>query len=149
MKEKVLRPAAVVLFAALAVAPCFAHHMAVVVSKRNGITGMTSDHLEKIFRQETRKWSDGGEIRLVLHRSSPGETETLARLNKMTPQQWQNWVAAHRESIQFVELDEDVLKYVENTPGAIGLVDVRSVTDHVNIIRVNGKVPMEAGYLPH
>jgi ABC-type phosphate transport system substrate-binding protein len=149
MKEKVLRPAAVVLFAALAVAPCFAHHMAVVVSKQNGITRMTSDHLEKIFRQETRKWSDSGEIRLVLHRSSPGETETLARLNKMTVQQWQNWVAEHRQSIRFVELDEDVLKYVESTPGAIGLVDVRSVTDHVNIIRVNGKVPMEAGYLPH
>jgi hypothetical protein len=41
------------------------------------------------------------------------------------------------------------LSYVEKTPGAVGLVDVRSVNDHVNIVRVDGKVPMEEGYLPH
>jgi len=48
-----------------------------------------------------------------------------------------------------VDSDEDVLNYVEKTPGAIGLVAVRSVNVHVNIIRVDGKVPMEEGYLPH
>jgi hypothetical protein len=41
------------------------------------------------------------------------------------------------------------LIYVENTPGAVGLVEVHSVNDRVNVVRVDGKMPMEDGYLPH
>jgi ABC-type phosphate transport system substrate-binding protein len=128
---------------------CFAHHMAVVVSKQNGVSALSSAQLRKIFLVETKKWPDGRSIQLVMHRASNGEAVTLQRLNKMSAQQWQNWVSEHKDSVTLVDSDEDVLNYVENTPGAVGLVDVRSVNDHVNIVRVDGKVPMEAGYLPH
>lgn len=140
---------AVILFAIVSVAPCFAHHMAVVVSKQNGVTAVSSAQLRKIFLVETRKWADGKSIQVVLHRASNGEAITLQRLNKMSTQQWNNWITAHKDSLRLVDSDEDVLEYVENTPGAVGLVDVRSVNDHVNIVRVDGKVPMEEGYLPH
>lgn len=52
-------------------------------------------------------------------------------------------------SLKLVDSDAEVLTYVENTPGAVGLVEVHSVDDHVVVVRVDGKVPMEAGYLPH
>lgn len=149
MKRKSWHAAAAVLFGLLSASPCLAHHMAVVVSKQNGVTTMTSAQLGKIFRAETKKWPDGKFIQVVLHRSSTGESITLERLNKMSVQQWQTWIAEHKESVRFVGSDDEVLSYVENTPGAIGLVDVRSVNDRVNIIRVDGKVPMEDGYLPH
>ena len=140
---------AAILFAVVTVAPCFAHHMAVVVSKQNSVTALSAVQLGRIFLAETRKWPDGRAIQIVLHRGSTGETVTLQRLNKKSPQQRQNWIAEHKESIKLVDSDEDVLNYVEKTPGAIGLVAVRSVNVHVNIIRVDGKVPMEEGYLPH
>ena len=143
------RPAALLLFGAISVVPCFAHHMAVVVSKENGVTALSSAQLRKMFRAETNKWPDGKSIQLVLHRASTGETITLQHLNKMSAQQWQSWMAEHKSSVKLVDSDEDVLSYVESTPGAVGLVEVRSVNDHVNIIRVDGKVPMEDGYLPH
>lgn len=149
MKATNSRSAAVVLFAIISVAPCFAHHMAVVVSKQNGDTALSSPQLSRIFLAETRKWADGKSIQLVLHRASNGEAITLQRLNKMSARQWHNWVADHKESLKLLDSDADVLNYVENTPGAVGLVDVRSVNDHVKIIRVDGKVPMEEGYLPH
>jgi ABC-type phosphate transport system substrate-binding protein len=136
----------VALFSA---APCFAHHMAVVVSKQSGVTNMTAAHLGKVFRTEVRKWPNGKDVVLVLHRASPGETITLQRLNKMSAQQWQGWVAEHKDSVKLVDSDQDVLSVVESTPGAVGLVDVRSVNDRVTIIRVDGRVPMEDGYLPH
>jgi ABC-type phosphate transport system substrate-binding protein len=123
--------------------------MAVVVSKQNGVTTVSSAQLRKIFLVETKKWADGKSIQVVLHRASNGEAITLQRLNKMSTQQWNNWISAHKDSLRLVDSDEDVLEYVENTPGAVGLVDVRSVNDHVNIVRVDGKVPMEEGYLPH
>lgn len=149
MKLKSIYLAALFLFTTTSAAPCFAHHMAVVVSKQNSVTALSSAQLGKIFRAETKKWPDGTGIQLVLHRASTGETITLQRLNKKSAQQWQSWIAEHKDSIKLVDSDEDVLTYVENTPGAVGLVDVRSVNDRVNIIRVDGKVPMEDGYLPH
>jgi ABC-type phosphate transport system substrate-binding protein len=149
MSLRISRSAALLLFAAISAAPCFAHHMAVVVSKQNGVTAMSSAQLRKMFRAETNKWPDGKSIQLVLHRASTGETITLQRLNKMSARQWQSWMAEHKGSVKLVDSDEDVLNYVESTPGAVGLVEVHSLNDRVNIIRVDGKVPMEDGYLPH
>jgi len=149
MKFEPSHLAVLVLFAAISTAPCFAHHMAVVVSKQNGVTALSSGQLGKIFRAETKKWPDGKTIQLVLHKASKGETVTLQRLNKMSAQQWHTWLAEHKDSLTIVDSDEDVLNYVENSPGAVGLVDVRSVNNRVNIVRVDGKVPMEEGYLPH
>ena len=136
-------------FALLLATPCFAHHMAVVVSKTNTVDNMTSAQLGKIFRAEIRKWPDGKGVVLVIHRASPGEAITLEHLNKMTATQFQAWAAEHRDSVKFVDSDEDVLTVIETTPGAVGLVDVRSLTDRVKLVRVDGKVPMEDGYLPH
>jgi ABC-type phosphate transport system substrate-binding protein len=149
MKLTNSRTAAVVLFAIVSVAPCFAHHMAVVVSKQSGVTALSSTQLGRIFRAETKKWPDGKSIQLVLHKASTGEAITLEHLNKMTAQQWHNWIAEHKDSVVLVDSDDEVLKYVQNTPAAVGLVDVRSVNDHVNIVRINGRVPMEEGYLSH
>jgi ABC-type phosphate transport system substrate-binding protein len=120
-----------------------------VVSKQNGVSALSSAQLSRTFLLETRKRPDGRSIQLVLHRASNGEAITLQRLNKMSAPQWHNWIAEHKASLTLVDSDEDVLSYVEKTPGAVGLVDVRSVNDHVNIVRVDGKVPMEEGYLPH
>ena len=146
---KTFRSAVLLLLAVGIAAPCFAHHMAVVVSKENAVSTMTSLQLSKIFRAETRKWPDGKGVSVVLHRASPGEAVTLQRLNKMSAQQWQAWIVEHKDLVKLVDSDDDVLSYVASTPGAIGLIDVRSVNDHVTIVRVDGKVPMEEGYLPH
>ena len=129
--------------------PCFAHHMAVVVNKDNNVGGISSAHLTKIFRLEVKKWHDDKDVILVLHKNSSGEMSTLERLNKMSSSELKSFIAAHQGSITLVDSDEDVLKVVETMPGAVGLVDVRSINDQVNVVRVDGKLPMEDGYLPH
>jgi phosphate transport system substrate-binding protein len=123
--------------------------MAVVVNKDNTVGNVTSVHLSRIFRSEIKKWPDGKAVVLVLHRDSAGETETLQRLIKMTPAELKALIAAHSDSIQLVDSDADVLKIVQSTPGAVGFVDVRSVDNTINVVRVDGKLPMESGYLPH
>lgn len=62
-------------FAALT--PCFAHHTAVVVNKDNSTENLSSAHLAKIVRGEIKRWPDGTNVVLVLHRDSAGEDETL------------------------------------------------------------------------
>jgi ABC-type phosphate transport system substrate-binding protein len=144
-----LRATAVFIFLFAFLTPCFAHHMAVVVDKENSAGNIPSAQLAKIFRGDARKWNDGKPIVLILHTSSSGETATLQRLIKVTPSEWQALVAAHKDFIQLVDSDAEVLKAVQSTPGAIGLVDVRAVDGTINVVRVDGKLPMEDGYLPH
>jgi ABC-type phosphate transport system substrate-binding protein len=139
----------VLSFALLLATPCFAHHMAVVVSKDNAVDNLTSAQLSKLFRAETHKWPDGKAVVLVIHRASAGEAITLQRLNKMTAAQFQTWIIEHRDSVMLVDSDQEALAVVESTPEAVGLVDVRSLTDRVKLVHVDGKVPMEDGYLPH
>jgi len=143
------RLAALLAFLLTFLTPCFAHHMAVVVDNDNNVGNVTSVHLSRIFRSEVKKWPDGKAIVLVLHKDSAGETETLQRLIKMSPGELKALIAAHKDTIQMVDSDADVLKIVQSTPGAIGLVDVRSVDNTINVVRVDGKLPMESGYLPH
>jgi ABC-type phosphate transport system substrate-binding protein len=143
------RVAVQIAFVLAFLTPCFAHHMAVVVNKENTVENVTAVHLSKIFRSEMKKWADGKAIVVVLHKDSAGEVETLERLNKMTPDELKALIAAHKDSIVMADSDADVLKIVQSNPGAIGFVDVRSVDNTINVVRVDGKLPMESGYLPH
>lgn len=136
-------------FLSACLTPCFAHHTAVVVNKENAVDNVTSAHLAKIIRGEIKKWPDGKNITLVLHKDSAGETETLQRLNKMSAAEWKNFLGARKDSILFVDTDADVLRAVQAEPGALGLVEVHSIDNSINIVHVDGKLPMEFGYLPH
>jgi ABC-type phosphate transport system substrate-binding protein len=129
--------------------PAFAHHMAVVVNKDNAVANVSSAQLVKLLRTDTKKWPDGKNVVLILHKESEGETETLQRLNKMSTPEWRAFLTAHRDAIMFVDSDADVIKMVQSEPGAIGLIDVRSIDSSVSVVRVDGKLPMEFGYLPH
>jgi phosphate transport system substrate-binding protein len=143
------RVATLLVFLLTFLTPCFAHNMAVVVNKDNNVGNVTAVHLSKIFRSDIKKWPDGKTVILVLHRDSEGEAETLERLIKMSAEELKAMIAAHKDSIQLVDSDADVLKLVQSLPGAIGLVDVRSVDNSITVVHVDGKLPMEAGYLPH
>jgi ABC-type phosphate transport system substrate-binding protein len=143
------RPVVLLAFLLTFLTPCFAHHMAVVVNKDNNVGTLTAAHLSRIFRAGIKKWPDGKAVILVLHKNSAGETETLERLNKMSDSEWKTLIAAHKGSLVMAGSDAEVLKIVQSTAGAIGLVDVRSVDNTINVVRVDGKLPMESGYLPH
>lgn len=137
------------IFVCLCFAPCFAHHTAVIVNKDNSVENVSSVHLSKIIRGEIKKWPDGKAITLVLHKDWPGEAETLEHLNRISTAEWKSFLAAHRSSITFVDTDADVIKAVQADPGAVGLIEVPSIDNSVNVVRVDGKLPMEQGYLPH
>jgi ABC-type phosphate transport system substrate-binding protein len=146
---KVQRIIAHTIFLSMFLTPCFAHHMAVVVNHENNVGNVTAVYLSKIFRSEVKKWPDGTAIALILLRNSAAENGTIERLIKVSDQEWKALIAAHKDAIQTVDSDAEVLKLVQSTPGAIGLVDVRSVDNSINVVHVDRKLPMEAGYLPH
>ena len=145
-----LRVAAYVLiFLCASLTPCFAHHTAVIVNKDNSVENVTSAQLARMIRGDVKKWSDGKNVILVLHRDSAGEREALEHLNKMTASEWDVFLLNHRESIVFVGTDADVLKEVKSEPGALGIIEVHSIDNSVNVLHLDGRLPMELGYLPH
>ncbi len=44
---------------------------------------------------------------------------------------------------------EAVVQRVESTPGAVGIVDVYSITSGVTVLKVAGKLPLQPGYALH
>jgi hypothetical protein len=51
-----------------------------------------------------------------------------------------------RTMIKVVETDEDLMRTVEATPGAVGLVDVYAINSSVKVLRIDGKLPFDTGY---
>jgi len=137
------------LFAFCAV-PCSAKHMAVVVNKSNSTSNVSAVELTKIFSASNRKWPDGTSITVVLRDPSSTDThEALQRLYKMTEPEVKAFLQAHKADFITVDSDEALLKAVQSTPGAIALVDVYSITGRINVVKVDGKLPLEQGYLLH
>ena len=123
--------------------------MAVITDKENKTENIGSAQLAKLFKGEVTKWPDGRSVILVVHTSSAGEVDTLAHLMKTTHAEVKAALFGHKESIRTVESDADLVDAVASTPGAIGMVEEHSITDRVKVIKVDGNLPMEAGYLPH
>jgi hypothetical protein len=72
---------------------------------------------------------------LKLFGDASGDIKTaLARVNES------------RLSVKIVESDEDLLRAVEATPGAIGILDVYAINSSVKVLRVDGKLPFDVGY---
>src|SRR5215469_13831268 len=126
----------ILLFVLLSFVPSYAHHLAVVVAKGNDVDGITSANLAKILTADTKKWPDGKVVVVVLRRQSVAQQEILERLGKMTGTELNAYFASHKDSIMLVDSDVELLKLVQTTPGAIGLVDVRSINDKVKVVKV-------------
>jgi len=43
--------------------------------------------------------------------------------------------------------DDEILRIVSSTRGAIGFIDLYSLTKDVNVVKIDGKLPLQPGYL--
>jgi ABC-type phosphate transport system substrate-binding protein len=123
-----------------------AKHFAVVVDKSNTVATLSAADLAKIFKGDNRKWPDGKAITVIIRDLSEPEMQTvLQKVCNMQPAEYQSLIASHR--FITVSSEEALLKAVESTPGAVGLLDVYSITSRVNVVKIDGKLPLEQGYL--
>lgn len=129
--------------------PAYAHHVAVVVAPENHVNNVTTPQLARMLRTDEKKWETGRSVMIVLSRQTPASLEILERLCKLPKGTGMAFIAAHKDSIALANTDEDVMFIVQGTPGALGMVDVRDVSGRVKVLRVDGKLPLEQGYLPH
>jgi len=134
----------------LFVMPCLVYgkQLAVVADRANATTNVSAADLSKIFNAHTRSWPDGKAITIVLRDPSSADMQlVLRKVFNMSSEQAQAFVQAHRGSVIVADTDEAVIRFVAGTRGAVGIVDLYSLTKDVNVIKIDGKLPVEQGYL--
>jgi ABC-type phosphate transport system substrate-binding protein len=141
------RTLTVVLLAFFLAGSCAARQIAVVVDKTNNVGGLSSSDLAKVFKCDKVKWPDGKTVVLVLRDpSTPVMKTAIEKLYHMKPEELKAVIAAHHQTVLVVGSEEELLKSVESIPGAVGLVDVYSINSRINVLKVDGKLPLEPGY---
>jgi ABC-type phosphate transport system substrate-binding protein len=138
-----------VLLAWVALLPCAvqAKQFAIVSDKANTTSNLTASELVKIFNVHSRSWPDGKPITIVMRDPSSADMQLVVRkLLNMTPEQAHAFVVAHRDVIMVADSDDAVMRFVSTSHGAIGVVDLYSLTQDVNVLKIDGKLPVEQGY---
>jgi ABC-type phosphate transport system substrate-binding protein len=130
--------------------------LALISNKANNTPGMTLAELAKICKGQTSRWPDGKPVSFITR--DPGAPEMRLVLDKvygMSKEEVKAVIAsanhgrADHPAVILVDSDEAVVKKVGATPGAVGLVDVYSISGGVAVLKVGGKLPLEPGYALH
>jgi ABC-type phosphate transport system substrate-binding protein len=145
----------VAVFAIVAASSAAAKDLAVVVNKANDTKSISSAELTKVLKNTTKKWSNGQDAIVVIRDPNAPEMRVLLqKIYGMSADQVKALITSAnqgRTSPVFVIADSDdvILKMVAGSANAIGITDVYSINSSVNVVKVEGKMPLEPGYLLH
>jgi ABC-type phosphate transport system substrate-binding protein len=127
--------------------------LAIVVNRSNPLTEISLADLRRVFRGQRSRWSNGKRVTLVMR--DPGAPERDAILQSLYGVQEADYRRTYLQAVFSGEATDapktlastnGVLRFVYNVPGAIGYVRARDVDASVKVIRVDGRLPGEAGY---
>ena len=133
-----------------------ARDMALVSNKANSVTVMTLPDLVKICKGQVNHWPDGKPVTFITRNPSlPEMRVVLEKIYGMPKEEVNSLITAanhgraNHPAIVVVDSDDVLVQRVESTAGAVGLVDVYSITGGVKVVKVAGKLPLEPGYPLH
>jgi hypothetical protein len=125
-------------------------NMAVVISAGSKLSDVPLADLVKLCKGTQKSWADGKNFLLVVKNPEAPEMHVVAQ--KLFVDAGGDIKAAiakmneSRVTIKIAGSDEELLRIVEATPGAVGIIDVYSINSSVKVLRVDGKLPFDAGY---
>ena len=133
-----------------------AKDLAVISNKSNSVQSMTLPELTKICKGQVEHWPDGKAVSFITRDPTlPDMKLLLEKVYGMSKEEVKEVIAnanhgrTNHPAIVVVDSDEDAVKKVESIPGAVGVVDVYSISGAVTVVKVGGKLPLEPGYPLH
>lgn len=143
------------LLTALSADAVGAQTIAIIVNRENATQEVSFKELVKIFKQEKRHWNGGRRIYLVLRDAGSHEREIILKkvYGMRTNMELKNfWIMKQfrGELFSFPRIfrsNEGIKVFVSQVPNAIGFIDAAFVDDRVQALRIDGKLPGEAGYV--
>ena len=127
--------------------------LAIVVHRANPVDTLTAPELRRIFMLETQNWPHGRRITVVLREKGQPERNDAIRIicgisepdyeRHVLLQTFRGTVTRGPRSIQSASL---MLRFIFNTPGAIGYVRADQVDASVKVVAIDGLLPGDAKY---
>ena len=125
-------------------------NMAVVVAAGSKLQDVPLSELAKLCKGIQKTWEDGRSFTLVIRDpESPDLRVAEQKLFGMAPGEVKTAIAKLNEArtaVRIVDSDQELLRTVESTPGAAGILDVYAINSSVKVLRVDGKLPFDVGY---
>jgi len=125
-------------------------NMAVIASAGSKLQDVPLAELAKLCKGAQKTWADGRNFTLVMKDpESPEMHVAVQKLFGVAAGEVKSAIAKLNETrtvVRVVESDEDLLRTVEATPGAVGVLDVYAINSAVKVLRVDGKLPFDVGY---
>lgn len=128
--------------------------VAIVVHPQTAVDNLSFAQLRSIFLGEQQFWADRSRITLLVRAPVAAEREfVLNRIYRMNEAQFrQYWIAkmfrAEVASGPKIVVSSDMTReLVSAIPGAIGFIPAADVGRDVKVLRIDGKLPGESGYL--
>ena len=125
-------------------------NMAVVTSAGSKLQDVPLAELAKLCKGTQKTWADGRSFTLIMKDpESPDMHVAVQKLFGVSASEAKSAIAKLNETraaVRVVESDEDLLRAVEATPGAVGILDVYAINSTVKVLRVDGKLPFDVGY---
>jgi ABC-type phosphate transport system substrate-binding protein len=151
-KSRWLWPTAALLLTAVLGSPGLPaiKSLAIITAAGSKLQDVTLAELAKMCKGSPKAWSDGRSFTLVIKDPDSSEMHVAAlKLFGVAPSDLKALIAKVNEArpvVKIVSSDEELLRTVEATPGAVGIVDVYSINSTVKVLRVDGKLPFDTGY---
>jgi len=143
-------------FILLVSATATARDLAVISNRSNAIQELTLPELAKVCKGQTTRWPDGKPVTFIMMAPAASDMRPLVqKVYETSPSDIDDLIhAANHErknhpAVVVVSSPEAVVQQVESTPGAVGVVDVYSITSGVTVLKVGGKLPLQPGYALH
>ena len=133
-----------------------AKDIALIANKGGSVSVLTMPELVKLCKAQTNRWPDGKSVTLVVRDPASAEMKmVLEKIYSMAPDAVNELITTanhgrmNHPAILVVSSDDELVKKVAGTPGAVGLVDVYAINSSVDVIKIGGKLPFEPGYPLH
>ncbi|HEX3351385.1 MAG TPA: hypothetical protein VHS34_01075 [Terriglobales bacterium] len=156
LKNRIRIAIVALLFCACARADCAPGSLVVVVNKANSTESLSMAQLRKLMLGDVRGWPDHRPVNLVARDFSSKVFEcVLSLVVRQSVPDYRRYVmnaefrGEEPMAIQTADSAATAARIVAGSPGAIAIVEVGAlpaIAAGVKVVRINGKVPGEAGY---
>jgi hypothetical protein len=147
---------ALILVLGVLAATAAAKDVALISNKSNSVSTMALADVVKVCKGQMGRWPDGKPVTIIMRQPGSAELKIVEdKIYALSSQDVRNLITSanhsrsDRPAIILGASDEEVIRKVESMPGAVGLVDVYSITGAVKVVKIGGKLPLESGYPLH
>jgi ABC-type phosphate transport system substrate-binding protein len=147
---------AVALLIGCGASASYAKDLALIVNKGSGMNEITMAELVKVCKAQTNRWPDGKPATFIMRNPTSSDAKIVVeKIYASTPDAVNGLITTanhertNHPAIIVVTSDDELVKRVASTPGAVGLVDVYAINSSVEVVKIGGKLPLEPGYALH